>query len=111
MPALPIYAKGIQNFAASVANGFLNFTYEVVDNYNPNTLTGDSTTLYSYYLPAAAVALTVVTNLSPVQTELFELRYENIQLSFAAGEYYNITNGQILDVGGVYNLILGALGL
>lgn len=111
MPAGPIQAKGIQNISASVANGFLNFTYEVVDNYNPNTSTGDSTNNYSYYLPAAAVALTLVTNQSSGQTELFELSYQNIQVSFAAGDYYDITNGITLDVGGVYGLIIGALGI
>jgi len=111
MPTSQIYAKGAQNFSAIVVNGFLNFAFEVVDNYNTDTSSGDSTNLYSYYFPADAVGLTLVTNLESTRAELFELSYQNIQLSFAAGEYYNITNGQILDVGGVYNLILGALGL
>jgi hypothetical protein len=111
MPAGPIQAKGIQNFAATVANGFLNFTYEVVDNYNPNTSLGDSTTQYSYFLPADAVGLTLLMNQSSGNTELFELSYQNIQLSFASEQYYDITNGITLNVAGVYALVIGALGI
>lgn len=111
MPAGPIQAKGIQSISANVVNGFLRFSCEVVDNYNPNTSTGDSTTLYSYDFPVNAVALTLLVNQSSGNTELFELSYNNIQVSFASGEYFDISNGITLDVGGVYGLIIGALGI
>jgi hypothetical protein len=111
MPASITYAKGAQNFGATVANGFLNFTYEVIDNYNTDTSTGDSTTAYSYYFPADAVALTILVNLNSGNTELFELSYQNVQISFSAGEYFDIINGTTLDVGAVYALIVGALGI
>ncbi len=111
MPASIIYAKGIQNFAATVANGFLNFSYEVVDNYNTDTSSGDSITAYSYYFPETAVALTLINNQNSGSAELFELTHQNIQLSFAAGEYFDISNGTILDVGGVYSLVSGALSI
>jgi len=111
MPASITYAKGIQNFAATVANGFLNFTYEVVDNYNTDTSTGDSITAYSYYLPADAVSLTIILNQDSGSGEIFELSHQNIQLSFAAGEYYDIANGVLLDPNAVYGLVIGALGI
>jgi len=111
MPASITYAKGIQNFAATVANGFLNFSYEVVDNYNTDTSSGDSTTLYSYYFPETAVSLTLATNQGTGLGELFELSHQNIQLSFAAGEYFDITNGVLLDPNAVYALIVGALSI
>lgn len=111
MPAPITYAKGAQSFGATVANGFLNFTYEVVDNYNSGTSTGDSTTAYSYYLPADAVALTLLVNQSSGNTELFELSYQNVQISFSAGEYFDINNEVTLDVNGVYVLIIGALSI
>ena len=111
MPAPITYAKGALSFGATVANGFLNFTYEVVDNYNSGTSTGDSTTAYSYYLPADAVALTLLVNQSSGNTELFELSYQNVQISFSAGEYFDIANGVTLDVGAVYGLIVGALSI
>jgi hypothetical protein len=110
MPASIIYAKGAQNFNATIANGYLIFSYEVVDNYNPDTFSGDSTTAYSYYFPADAVALTLLINQSLGSSELFELSYQNIQISFSAGEYFDITNGVTLDVSGVYALVAGALG-
>jgi hypothetical protein len=111
MPASITYAKGAQNFGATVANGFLNFTYEVVDNYNTDTSTGDSTTAYSYYFPADAVSLTAIINQVSGSSELFELSYQNVQISFSAGEYFDITNGTTLDVGAVYALIVGALSI
>jgi hypothetical protein len=111
MPASQTYAKGIQNYAATVGNGFLNFTYEVVDNYNTDTSTGDSTTAYSYYFPADAVSLTLLNNQVLGSALLFELSYQNVQLLFSAGEYFDIPNGVTLDVGGVYGLIIGALGI
>jgi len=111
MPTGVTYAKGIQNFAASVVNGYLNFAFEVVDNYNTDTSTGDSITQYSYYFPETAVALTLINNQNSGLAELFELTHQNIQLSFAAGEYFDITNGVLLDVGGVYSLITGALSI
>ena len=111
MPASQIYAKGAQNFSAIVVNGFLNFAFEVVDNYNPDTSLGDSTTFYSYIFPSDAVALTLLVNQSSGNTELFELSYQNIQVSFAAGEYFDITNGVALDLSNVYGLVIGALGI
>ena len=111
MPASITYAKGAQNFGATVANGFLNFTYEVVDNYNTDTSTGDSTTAYSYYLPSNAVSLTLINNQGSGSSELFELSYQNVQISFSAGEYFDIINGTTLDVGGVYSLVSGALAI
>jgi hypothetical protein len=111
MPTGITYAKAAQNFNATVANGFLNFSYEVVDNYNTDTSTGDSTTLYSYYFPETAVALTLIVNQDSGLAELFELTHQNIQLSFAAGEYYDISNGVTLDVGAVYGLVIGALSI
>lgn len=111
MPASQTYAKGIQNPAASVVNGFLNFSYEVVDNYNTVTSTGDSTTAYSYYFPADAVSLTLLINQDSSLGELFELSYQNVQLSFTQGEYFDISNGVLLDPGAVYSLIIGALGI
>ena len=111
MPASIIYAKGIQNFNATVASGFLNLTYEVVDNYNTDTSTGDSTTLYTYYFPETAVALTLATNQGTGLGELFELSHQNIQLSFAAGEYFDILNGNLLDPNAVYALVSGALAI
>jgi hypothetical protein len=111
MPASITYAKGAQSFAATVVNGFLNFSYEVVDNYNTDTSTGDSTTAYSYYFPADAVALTLLLNQSAGNAELFELSYQNVQISFSAGEYFDISNGITLDVGAVYGLIVGALSI
>jgi hypothetical protein len=111
MPASMTYAKGAQNFAATVANGFLNFSYEVVDNYNTDTSTGDSTTAYSYYFPADAVSLTIILNQVSGSIELFELSYQNVQISFSAGEYFDISNGVTLDVGAVYGLIVGALSI
>jgi len=111
MPASITYAKGIQNFAATVVNGFLNFSYEVVDNYNTDTSTGDSTTAYSYYLPADAVSLTLINNQDSGSAELFELSYQNVQISFSAGEYFDIINGTLLDVGAVYSLVSGALAI
>ena len=65
-------AKGIQNFAVTVSNGYLNFTYEVIDNYNTNTSTGDSVTAYSYYFPADAVSLKLINNLTEGVNILFE---------------------------------------
>jgi hypothetical protein len=111
MPASITYAKGAQNFAATVINGYLNFTYEVIDNYNTDTSTGDSTTAYSYYFPETAVSLTLITNQVSGSSELFELSYQNVQISFSAGEYYDIANGVTLDVGAVYSLIVGALSI
>ena len=111
MPASQTYAKGIQNYSATVANGYLNFAYEVIDNYNTDTSTGDSTTLYSYYFPADAVSLTLIVNQSSSFTELFELRYQNVQISFSAEEYYDIPNGVTLNVGGVYALVSTALNI
>jgi len=111
MPASITVAKGAQNFAATVSNGFLNFSYEVVDNYNTDTSTGDSTTGYSYFLPANAVSLTLLNNYNGGYTDLFELSYQNQQVSFTYGEYYDIANGNTLDVGAVYALIVGALGI
>ena len=110
--AAPItYAKGAQSFNATVANGFLNLTYEVVDNYNAGTSTGDSTTAYSYYFPADAVSLTLIVNQGSNYTEYFELSYQNIQISFSAGEYFDIVNGVTLDVAAVYNLVILALAI
>jgi|LakMenE18May11ns_1017448.scaffolds.fasta_scaffold9929601_3 hypothetical protein len=111
MPASITYAKGAQNFTATVVNGFLNFSYEVVDNYNTDTSTGDSTTAYSYYLPADAVSLTLINNQDSGSAELFELSYQNVQISFSAGEYFDIINGTLLDVGAVYSLVSGALAI
>jgi len=111
MPATTVYAKGAQNFAASVSNGYLNFTYEVIDNYSDQTSSGDSTTAYSYYLPADAVSLIVINNQISGFAELFELSYQNVQISFRAGEYYDIANGIPLQVGAVYSLIVGALSI
>jgi len=111
MPASITYAKGAQNFTATVVNGFLNFSYEVVDNYNTDTSTGDSTTAYSYYLPADAVSLTLINNQDSGSAELFELSYQNVQISFSAGEYFDIINGTLLDVGAVYSLVSGALSI
>ena len=111
MPASITYAKGIQNFTATVVNGFLNFSYEVVDNYNTDTSTGDSTTIYSYYFPETAVSLTLINNQDSGSSELFELSYQNVQISFSAGEYFDIINGTLLDVGAVYSLVSGALAI
>ena len=111
MPATTVYAKGAQDFAATVANGFLNFSYLVVDNYSDQTSSGDSTTAYSYFFPADAVSLKLIINTVSGSSELFELSYQNVQISFSAGEYYDIANGATLDVGGVYSLIVGALSI
>jgi hypothetical protein len=111
MPASIIYAKGAQNFNATIANGYLNFSYEVVDNYNTDTSSGDSTTAYSYYFPSNLVSLTFIINQISGSSELFELSYQNKQISFSAGEYFDISNGTTLDVGAVYGLIIGALGI
>lgn len=111
MPATTVYAKGIQNFAATVSNGYLNFTYEVIDNYSDQTSSGDSTTLYSYYFATNAVSLKLITNLSEGSNILFELSCQNEQISFASGEYYDIANGITLEVGAVYSLIAGALSI
>jgi len=111
MPSSITYAKAAQDFAATVSNGFLNFTYLVVDNYNTDTSTGDSTTAYSYYLPADAVSLTLIINTVSGSSELFELSYQNVQISFSAGEYFDIANGVTLDVGAVYSLVVGALSI
>ena len=111
MPGAPIQAKGIQNFNATVTNGYLNFTYVVVDNYNPDTSLGDRTTEYSYYFPANLVSLTLINNQTSGSSVLFELSYQNKQISFSAGEYFDISNGTTLDVGAVYGLIIGALGI
>lgn len=111
MPASITYAKGAQSFAAEVVNGFLNFSYEVVDNYNTDTSSGDSTTAYSYYFPADAVSLTLINNQDSGSTELFELSYQNVQISFSAGEYFDITNGVTLDIGAVYFLVIQALAI
>lgn len=106
-----IYSKGIQNFAASIINGYLSFSYEVLDNFNSNTLTYDSKTQYSYFFPETAVSLNLTTNLLDSYTLLFELSYQNVQLSFAKGEYYDISNSDMLDPAGVYSLVSGALGI
>ena len=111
MPASTIYPKGIQNPNATVGNGFLNFSYEIVYNYSDQTSSGDNTALYSYYLPADAVALTLLTNYDGGYADLFELSYQNQQLSFTYGEYYDISNGIMLDPAAVYSLIVGALGI
>lgn len=111
MPASIIYAKGAQNFAATVVNGFLNFYFEVVDNYNTDTSTGDSTTVYSYYFPADTVSLILVLNQTTGLGDLFELSYQNQQVSFKQGEYFDINNGILLDPNAVYGFVVGALSI
>ena len=111
MPAGTVYAKGIQNFAASVVNGYLNFAFEVVDNYSDQTSTGDSITQYSYYFPETLISLKLALNLNAGYGELFEISCQNTELSFAQGEYYDIANGVLLDPNAVYGLVSGALSI
>lgn len=111
MPAGITYAKGLQNISTSVSNGFLIFSFEIVDNYNTDTSTGDSTTLYSYYFPTNAVSLKFISNLTVGSNELFEISCQNEQVSFANQEYFDIQNGVMADISGIYSLIIGALNL
>ena len=103
------YPKAVQNFNAVVLNGFLNLIYEQVENYNTDTSTGTNINQYSYYFPITTISLKLI-KVEAINS-LFEISCQNEQLSFAEGEYFDITNGILLDPGAVYSLILYALSL
>ena len=111
MPATTIYPKGVQNFAASISNGYLIFSFDIIENYSDQTSSGDSSIGMSYFFPGNAVTLTLLTNYNEGYADLFELSYQNQQVSFTYGEYYDINNGVILDPGAIYSLIIGALSI
>ena len=109
MPAGHIYPKAIQNINAVVSNGFLGFSYDVIENYNADTFSGTNTNQYSYQFPITAISLKLIT-IDGVSS-LFEMSCQNEQVSFAKGEYLNISTGDTLDIGDVYGLIVSTLGI
>jgi len=111
MPAAPIYAKAIQNFTATVANDFLTIEYTIIDNYDTVLTTGDSSTTYYYNFPEKAISLKLLENNGGAPAELFELCYQNVQLSFAKNEFYNVNSVAMLDPAAYYTAVLTALGL
>ena len=109
MPNPKTYSKGILNFNAAPAGNFIpqvNISFEVKDNFNDTTLTYDSITQYSYYFPIAITSLSLLVDIDSGITKLFEINCGDVQLSFAAGEYYDIANAQPLEIGAIYGAVV-----
>lgn len=105
----PIYPKAINNISAVTSNGFLTFSFDVTENYDANTSTGDNTNSYAYNFPQSLCNLTLINgNGQPIY---FELASQNQSVAFNAGEYYDISNGVLLDISQVYGVVIGALSI
>jgi len=108
MPNPKTYSKGILNLNAVPAGNVIpqvNISFQIKDNFNDTTLTYDSITEYSYYLPISITSLSLTTDLDSGIGRLFEINCGDIQLSFAYGEYYDIANSQPLNIADVYSLV------
>jgi hypothetical protein len=111
MPAPQFYAKGIENVSITAVGTtipYINIAFDVKENYN-NTGAYDSYYQYSYYLPIAETSMTLVSNLGDSYTDLFEVTSGKIQISFANGEYHDITNDVPLDVAAIYGMVQSVL--
>lgn len=111
MPASHIYPKAIKDIAFNLNGTTLRFDYQIFDNYDTGTSSQVSQTNYTYQIPVSTLSFMMITNVKLGVFEYVELNFTKTVLSFSNMEYYDIDNGDILDVSNIYNALVAALGL
>lgn len=108
MPNSITYAKAVSNFNCSIINtNYWLLSFDVYDNYNTGTGNYEARNEYSYFL--SSIGTTLLLNSGGGINKQFVINCYNQQIAFNDQEYFDIANGVMLDVGGVYQLVTSTI--